>query len=328
MCARHSAVSLFEGLFVLKCIVAYHLLFPALFSEDCEWWIGPEIMGTVMSFNPRDVRSTVSNIRSTSPQLQLTKQHHNHPLSKDAILYSSNNQMDILNIKSHAATLQNENELANVGRSEKSFRKSSMFINTLSWKRFSGSVAQKKKMEVQNATVSNRVSILRMPLDNIHPALDNNKNIQKSYYSMKTNDYFEPTLRTKTALRAPLTLTVPHLEPSSNRTVFVSNSSHRKVEKNLSSSNYQLNNQCHRNNSNVKPIINLNKPMITSIINNNVGKVKKTVIQASTSELLRCFGIFIYQRCSRLKDFQATDAVMWLRMVDRSLLLQGWQVRL
>jgi hypothetical protein len=49
-------------------------------------------------------------------------------------------------------------------------------------------------------------------------------------------------------------------------------------------------------------------------------------LQASTSELLKCLGIFLRDRCCKLRDFQAGDAVMWLRAVDRSLLLQGWQV--
>ncbi|GLV46736.1 Cdk5 activator-like protein [Carabus blaptoides fortunei] len=52
---------------------------------------------------------------------------------------------------------------------------------------------------------------------------------------------------------------------------------------------------------------------------------KKTVIQASTSELLKCLGMYLHAKCYRLRDFQAGDAVMWLRAVDRSLLLQGWQ---
>lgn len=55
------------------------------------------------------------------------------------------------------------------------------------------------------------------------------------------------------------------------------------------------------------------------------GTSRKTVIQASTSELLRCLGEFLWRRCRHLKDFEPADAVMWLRTVDRSLLLQGWQ---
>ena len=53
---------------------------------------------------------------------------------------------------------------------------------------------------------------------------------------------------------------------------------------------------------------------------------KKTVIQASTSELLKCLGHYLYKKCYRLRDFQPGDCIMWLRTVDRSLLLQGWQV--
>ncbi|XP_001947011.2 cyclin-dependent kinase 5 activator 1 [Acyrthosiphon pisum] len=52
---------------------------------------------------------------------------------------------------------------------------------------------------------------------------------------------------------------------------------------------------------------------------------RKTIIQASTSELLKCLGIYLHHKCYKLNDFQAGDAVMWLRTVDRSLLIQGWQ---
>jgi cyclin-dependent kinase 5 activator 1 len=53
---------------------------------------------------------------------------------------------------------------------------------------------------------------------------------------------------------------------------------------------------------------------------------KTTVIQASTSELLNCFGEFLYRSChKRLEYFSPTDPIIWLRTVDRSLLAQGWQ---
>uniref|UniRef100_A0A914Z023 Cyclin-dependent kinase 5 activator 1 n=1 Tax=Panagrolaimus superbus TaxID=310955 RepID=A0A914Z023_9BILA len=51
---------------------------------------------------------------------------------------------------------------------------------------------------------------------------------------------------------------------------------------------------------------------------------KKTVIQASTSELLRGLGHFIAHKCC-MHHFEAADFVMWMRTVDRSLMLQGWQ---
>ncbi|XP_074600714.1 cdk5 activator-like protein [Brevipalpus obovatus] len=52
---------------------------------------------------------------------------------------------------------------------------------------------------------------------------------------------------------------------------------------------------------------------------------RNTVIQASTSELLHCLGEFLCKRCPKLKNLQSSDVIMWLRAVDRSLLLQGWQ---
>lgn len=268
-----------------------------------------------MSFNPRDVRSS-SNCNSS-----VSGSSHHFDYSQDAILYptTSLNQMDKLNNKTHIHHVRDENDRdGSAGQFEKNFRKSSVFINSLSWKRLSNPAAQKKKMEVHNATISNRVSVLRTPLDNVHPVLDNNKNIQKSsYYALKANDYFEPILQTKTTVRPPLTLSIAPFEAK--------NLTSRHLEKNhlaqLQQSKIQppaANHNLNRNhNNNTAPPVN-NKQL------NN--KVKKTVVQASTSELLRCFGVFLYRRCRRLRDFQAADAVMWLRMVDRSLLLQGWQV--
>ncbi|XP_043911173.1 cyclin-dependent kinase 5 activator 1 [Protopterus annectens] len=58
---------------------------------------------------------------------------------------------------------------------------------------------------------------------------------------------------------------------------------------------------------------------------NTSGSPKRVIVQASTSELLRCLGEFLCRRCYRLKHLSPTDPVLWLRSVDRSLLLQGWQ---
>lgn len=55
------------------------------------------------------------------------------------------------------------------------------------------------------------------------------------------------------------------------------------------------------------------------------GAPRKVVIQASTSELLRCLGEYICRRCRRLPDMDPSDVISWLRGVDRSLLMQGWQ---
>ncbi|XP_057372785.1 cyclin-dependent kinase 5 activator 1-like [Daphnia carinata] len=258
-------------------------------------------MGMVMSLNARDVRSAITS----------DAQNHHH-CCKDAILHPTTSQTDEPNNKSHVGIIRNENDVRD-SQLERNFRKSSTFINSLSWKRLSNPATQKKKMEIHNATISNRVSVLRTPLDNVHPVLDNNKNIQKARYTLRTNDYFEPTFQTKTTVRPPLMLSVT---PFDSKGVCTGS---RKIE-----NKFQMEDKREPKIQQVADT-NKNNNNRTIVLNKPVNKAKKTVVQASTSELLRCFGVFLYRRCRRLKDFQAADAVMWLRMVDRSLLLQGWQ---
>ncbi|KAF7698309.1 cyclin-dependent kinase 5 activator 1a [Silurus meridionalis] len=52
---------------------------------------------------------------------------------------------------------------------------------------------------------------------------------------------------------------------------------------------------------------------------------RRILVQASTSELLRSLGEFLCRRCYRLKRLSPGDPALWLRGVDRALLLQGWQ---
>lgn len=208
-------------------------------------------MGTVMSFNPRDNRSSNSNIQ-------------------DAILCSNTSQMEVLNNQTHVSVIHDDNDI----QSEKNFRKSTVFINSLSWKRFSTSASQKKKMDIQNSTISNRVSAIRTPLDNVHPILlDNNKNIQKSSFTLKSNEYFEPVLHAKTVVRPPLQLSIS--QTIANPT--------RKIEKNHLAQQQQLNvkQPLIDNKNNKNQIIVQNKNI------NSTKPYKKTVVQASTSELLR-----------------------------------------
>ncbi|XP_067825197.1 cyclin-dependent kinase 5 activator 1b [Heptranchias perlo] len=128
-------------------------------------------------------------------------------------------------------------------------------------------------------------------------------------------------------------------------------STKKKNSKKVNPNNYQ-NNVTHLNNENLKKSLscaNLStfaqpQPPAQRInqlpsSKNNVSSVKKTphgtnvnptspkrvIVQASTSELLKCLGEFLCRRCYRLKHLSPTDPVLWLRSVDRSLLLQGWQ---
>lgn len=57
---------------------------------------------------------------------------------------------------------------------------------------------------------------------------------------------------------------------------------------------------------------------------NSEGPQKRTVLQASTSELLRCVGEFLAKRCAHLKAFKQGEAIGWIRAADKALILQGW----
>ncbi|CAH1789186.1 unnamed protein product [Owenia fusiformis] len=200
-------------------------------------------MGTVLSFSPRPRK----------------------PLYEDINLNNFN--YEILNNSTKPASTTNI-ATTNIPK-EKSFRKHSIFISGLSWKKFN--VTNKKKDNKNFVKLTNRpLSKLDNNLNDIEN--NNNKNAHKSVscYNLKSStsdDYLR-----------------------NNNTIVL-----KKVDR------------------------------FSQHIPDRTPSPRKTVIQASTSELLKCLGAFLCQRCFRLKQFEAGDAVMWLRAVDRSLLLQGWQ---
>lgn len=87
------------------------------------------------------------------------------------------NYETINNLKNKEIIINNENAhlLAEKSALEKNLKKHSMFINALSWKKFN---ANKKKSG--DGTGKSKGLAFRAPLDNIHPLVDNNKNIQNA----------------------------------------------------------------------------------------------------------------------------------------------------
>ncbi|XP_069175988.1 cyclin-dependent kinase 5 activator 1 [Procambarus clarkii] len=271
-------------------------------------------MGTVLSFSPREQKPYYGDY---------TLNNHNYET--------------LNNVRNKEKVVNNENAniLSEKNALERNFKKHSLFINALSWKRFSNT--NKKKLDNKNKNLT-----LRQPLDNIHPFIDNNKNIQKalSCYNIRpssmgqldlvrvnNNNAHTPTEKLPpkaTLTSAPSTHThdlrnalVPSRPPPHHQ--------HHKPQ-----------HQQQQHPSQLGPVLAPSLSTSSSISSGGcasnattptgVSPTKKTVIQASTSELLKCLGLYLHRTCSRLRDFQAGDAVMWLRTVDRSLLLQGWQV--
>ncbi|XP_066979223.1 cyclin-dependent kinase 5 activator 1 [Macrobrachium rosenbergii] len=265
-------------------------------------------MGTVLSFSPREQKPYYGDY---------TLNNHNYET--------------LNNVRNKEKVVNNENAniLSEKNALERNFKKHSLFINALSWKRFSNT--SKKKLDNKNKNLT-----LRQPLDNIHPFIDNNKNIQKalSCYNIRpssmghldlvrvnNNNAHTPTEKLPpkaTLTSAPST----HTHDLCNALVPARPlPHHHQPQKNQPQHQHQLG-----------PVLapSLSTTSSTSSASTvttptGVSPTKKTVIQASTSELLKCLGLYLHRTCSRLRDFQAGDAVMWLRTVDRSLLLQGWQ---
>lgn len=234
-------------------------------------------MGTVLSFSPRERRPVYTTTASVPPADTLNN------YSYEQLNNAKNRQTMGSLVNSNNINNENARIISEKNALEKNFKKHSLFINALSWKRFSTTNNNKKKLDNKNKNLTT----YRPPLvDNINPiVVDKNKNIQNiSCYYPPVNSI--PTSASLDLVRA-------------NNT---------------------------NNNSNVSEKLAPKAQLLPATTQHLVPK--KTVIQASTSELLKCLGIYLHTKCYRLKDFQAGDAVMWLRTVDRSLLLQGWQVSL
>jgi len=287
------------------------------------WPDSQDKMGTVLSFSPRE----------KSPPYALDY--------NNSINYETMN-----NLKNKEILINNENAHLLVDKSalEKNLKKHSMFINALSWKKFNngkkkvlGQGVQGVQGDHHQPTQASQPTTgkpkskglsFRTPLDNIHPLVDNNKNIQAALcHGSKCTSLQEDKQNLDIALR-------PSIKPKSSSALPPQPSTTTTKEE----IHHQQHQQQHQPQQPQHHKSNLNKEESANNNNNNNNNIsktkpdqpvksatKKTVIQASTSELLKCLGNYLYKRCYKLRDFQPGDCIMWLRTVDRSLLLQGWQ---
>ena len=90
------------------------------------------------------------------------------------------NYETINNLKNKEILINNENARLLVEKNalEKNLKKHSMFINALSWKKFNG--GKKKPGAESQPAPKGKATAFRAPLDNVHPNVDNNKNIQNA----------------------------------------------------------------------------------------------------------------------------------------------------
>ncbi|KAK2146834.1 hypothetical protein LSH36_582g00020 [Paralvinella palmiformis] len=255
-------------------------------------------MGTVLSFSPRPRK----------------------PLYEDINLNNFNYEI-LNNAKNQTYTGGTNNNSTNCGGGgggikDKNLKKHSIFISTLSWKRFNVNTKRNKEknlIKLSNGRIPGRID------NNLSDVENNNaKPFQKSVscYSFKSSTI----VPAKPASTGSDDNVLKNIANNNNHGIGVGiggQSVVRRVEKNERSFTTVTSTSC----------LATKSGQSGSGHPEAVGSYspKKTVIQASTSELLRCLGEFLCRRCYRLKNLEPADAIMWLRTVDRSLLLQGWQ---
>ncbi|KAH8352821.1 hypothetical protein KR084_006608 [Drosophila pseudotakahashii] len=243
---------------------------------------------------------------------------------------SSHNLNNLTNASKDTITnvldTHNENSVLKAEKSsfEKNLKKHSIFINALSWKKLSTS-HNKKKIENKNKCANLPTACFKAQLlesSSFASSSDKNRNIQlhcnriEEHNQQHCNQHQHQNQNQAQDIREEV-ITGP---PGKSQNPSKAKDPVKVNNKNSIS---------HHNKLIQKQPLTLSLPQqvqASSIQIKNTNQIpRKTVIQASTSELLKCLGMFLHCRCQRLNNFDAGDAVMWLRAVDRSLLLQGWQ---
>ncbi|KAH8249742.1 hypothetical protein KR032_011950 [Drosophila birchii] len=247
---------------------------------------------------------------------------------------SSHNLNNLTNTSKDTITnvLDTHNENSSVLKAEKSsfeknLKKHSIFINALSWKKLSTSHNKKKIENKSNKCANLPTACFKAQLleSSFASSSDKNRNIQLHCNRIEEHNNQQQQQQQQHCNQSQEGL---HREEAG-----LTGAPGKSQNPSKAKDPVKLNNKNSISNHNNKLIqkqpLTLTLPQqlqpASMQIKNTNQIPRKTVIQASTSELLKCLGMFLHCRCQRLNNFDAGDAVMWLRAVDRSLLLQGWQ---
>ncbi|XP_033113043.1 cyclin-dependent kinase 5 activator 1-like [Anneissia japonica] len=278
-------------------------------------------MGTVLSLSPRQ-----KDCGYYSETSSLTMSNIN------AFYNSKNfnsNSRDSTSISTGSSTANTE---------KKSMRKHSIFISNLGWKMFNPSGKKKSSGHIPLTSVSTTIA-------NNHT---NSMNMGLTSSDKANNNVLKP----KTSNNIPRSNLIPMTTLDSNGNAEDLDSSIKK-----SFSCFNLNTSSNANYTAIANLTTTSQPPKPSVTQQNIrpsnsvtttsftystaSSLRKSqsghnvrssslitsrkFVQSSTSELLKCLANFVRFHCPYLKDFDTSEAIVWLRAVDRSLLIQGWQ---
>ncbi|XP_051566013.1 cyclin-dependent kinase 5 activator 2b [Myxocyprinus asiaticus] len=171
------------------------------------------------------------------------------------------------------------------GKIEKSLKKQSVFVSTLTFKRLVTASSKKKSAK----KVTPNPLPLPSPTSDCQVEHLNHENLKKSQQSTNTDR------KTK---NGPLAVPIPTVP----------------TQLKLHLDQDQLSPKA-------KQLVSVQKqPSSRSLIS-----PRRVIVQASTGELLHCLAEFVCKRCFKLKELRPNEVIFWFRNVDRTLLLQGWQ---
>lgn len=260
----------------------------------------------------------------------LEQTHNVHTNNINNIINNNNSINNNVNhIKSSERNIDSSRILSEKNALEKNLRKHSLFINALSWKRLAASHSRKKLDNNKNKATNLPTVNLKQPSiggDTLHHIeVDKNKNAQQK---LQDKQQFQETQDQQGQMQHSL----GHQNQNQNqqRQIFYTPGTPKSIFLALDLVRANNTNPTQLQNK-LAPKFPLSLPLPLPLkssrppTQHSQSGARKTVIQASTSELLKCLGMFLHERCRKLRKFEACDAVMWLRSVDRCLLLQGWQ---
>ncbi|XP_072029753.1 cyclin-dependent kinase 5 activator 1-like [Amphiura filiformis] len=224
---------------------------------------------------------------------------------KEYNTYADTATLSVSNLNALYNSRNMANAKENLLASDRPMRKhSALFISALGWKMFN--VSNKKK----------QTSSMGVSTTNVNSSC-NNQGFTGS--DKANNNVLKPRNLTNNNANHALYRQTSELSPQDQ-------SGDSSIKKSFSC--FNLNSHCQSNNNGHQ---NNRNSVLYGLKKSSSGQLKvpppppKKVIQSSTSELLKCLGHFLCRRCTHLRSFDANDAIMWLRAVDRSLLIQGWQ---
>ncbi|CAF1447439.1 unnamed protein product [Adineta steineri] len=128
---------------------------------------------------------------------------------------------------------------------------------------------------------------------------------------------FEPPTTTVNKRHTTFITPTYHLPKSQSQSQFYQ---HYRIQ--LSSNDNKSDTNNNRLTSSTKHVRSIEKTTTTA----TTTTTRKTIIQASTSELLRCLSEYLCSSCSHLLPrLDPIDCIIWIKSADRHLILQGWQ---